>query len=255
MFPVQISRKLEATFFSTSLLSVFLLGFWRFGFKENFDSLLLSESGVSSENVLEDLQTIVLVVAFMTSVFIAIRLKQARWRLYFIVVSGVLLFVTLEELAFGQHALGLEAPDIIQRVNAQNDITLHNLTVIQDSYVFFGGRFNLLFVLPVVLSLVLSFAWLLTKSQRFARFWPTLPGFASVPLFVFCFLIHVIYALAQSRFNFLFADSQVSNSDWAIRVIDWELGELALYLGLLVWLLTVAMSVKAVSSGVETTRH
>lgn len=246
MLPNQISRRIELWALATSFLLVILMSLWRFGFGDNFDSVLLSDSGVSSENVLEDLQTIVLIMALVTSIYIVSRAQRSAWRRYFLVVSVGLLLVTLDELAFGQHALDLEAPDFVKNVNAQNDITLHNLEWIQDSYVFFGGRYNLLFVIPVLLSLLLSLTWLVTKSQRFGRYWPAVPGLAPIPLFLFCFMIHVIFALSQSRLDFLLGNSQAENSVWAIRVIDWELGELSLYLGLLIWLITVASSIKRI---------
>lgn len=136
LFPGKISQKVQWWSFLASLLLVAALSLWRFGFPTNFDALLLHASAVFSESVLEDLQTIVLVAALLTSVVVAAKVRQTAWRWYFAVVSGVLLFVTLEELAFGQHALDLEASDFIKDVNAQNDITLHNLNWIQNSYVF-----------------------------------------------------------------------------------------------------------------------
>lgn len=105
------------------------------------------------------------------------------------------------------------------------------------------------------MSLILSLTWLVTRHERFVRYWPAVPGLASVPLFLFCFLIHVLFALAQSRFGFLFGSSQVDGSVWAIRVIDWELGELGLYLGLLVCLVTVARSIKSTDRKQATSAH
>ena len=105
---------------------------------------LLGEGGI-----LEYLQALILFTSAWISWLIS---KDLRRRLFmrlhsvvYAIISFVMLFVGLEEIAWGQILFGWKTPENIAAVNAQNQTTLHNLD-------FFQNYLDLnLFVVSVVL--------------------------------------------------------------------------------------------------------
>ena len=105
---------------------------------------LLGEGGI-----LEYLQALILFTSAWISWLIS---KDLRKRLFmrlhsvvYAIISFVMLFVGLEEIAWGQILFGWKTPENIAAVNAQNQTTLHNLD-------FFQNYLDLnLFVVSVVL--------------------------------------------------------------------------------------------------------
>jgi hypothetical protein len=70
-------------------------------------------------------------VAFLaSSVFFVVAYFKVR-RLIFIVLAFAFFVGAGEELAWGQHLLNAEPPNAIKAVNAQDELTLHNLNVLQ----------------------------------------------------------------------------------------------------------------------------
>ena len=66
--------------------------------------------------------------------------SRARWRRIAYGCLTVLLFVACgEELSWGQHWLGFETPEAIKELNAQDEVNLHNLWLV-DSYDADGGK-------------------------------------------------------------------------------------------------------------------
>ena len=66
--------------------------------------------------------------------------SRARWRRIAYALLALLLFVACgEELSWGQHWLGFETPDAIKQINAQDEVNLHNLWLL-DSYDQDGGK-------------------------------------------------------------------------------------------------------------------
>ncbi|MEC7738276.1 MAG: pectate lyase, partial [Cyanobacteriota bacterium] len=92
---------------------------------------LLGEGGI-----LEYLQALILFASTWISWLIS---KDLRKRLFmrlhsvvYAIISFVMLFVGLEEIAWGQILFGWKTPENIAAVNAQNQTTLHNLEFFQN---------------------------------------------------------------------------------------------------------------------------
>jgi len=88
--------------------------------------------GWSRENGLIELVTAgLLLLGGVCGVGLSLKMRQAgltglTWG-FVLVFSAGLLLVGMEELAWGQTLLGFETPEAIERVNQQQQMTLHNL--------------------------------------------------------------------------------------------------------------------------------
>lgn len=60
-----------------------------------------------------------------------------------VVLAVAFVFAAGEELSWGQHLLGFGSPEFVKDLNAQDEVTLHNLTVFQESPVL---SFEILFL-------------------------------------------------------------------------------------------------------------
>ena len=60
--------------------------------------------------------------------------KQKIFFILFLILSIGLFFVAGEEISWGQRLFGIETPESIKEINAQNEITLHNLNIFQHKY-------------------------------------------------------------------------------------------------------------------------
>ena len=122
---------------------------------------LLGEGGI-----LEYLQALILFASAWMSWLISKDLrKRLSMRLpsvIYAIISLIMLFVGLEEIAWGQILFGWKTPENISAVNAQNQTTLHNLDFFQNHL-----DLNLFLVSVVLLVLVLwrpSIRWIRTTS-------------------------------------------------------------------------------------------
>ena len=122
---------------------------------------LLGEGGI-----LEYLQALILFTSAWMSWLISKDLrKRLSMRLpsvVYAIISLIMLFVGLEEVAWGQILFGWKTPENIAAVNAQNQTTLHNLEFFQNHL-----DLNLFLVSVVLLVLVLwrpSIRWIRTTS-------------------------------------------------------------------------------------------
>jgi len=119
---------------------------------------LLGEGGI-----LEYLQALILFTSAWVSWLISKDLRKRlskRWHsVIYAIISFAMLFIGLEEIAWGQILFGWKTPENIAAVNAQNQTTLHNLELFQ-KYL----DLNLFLVSAIALILVL---W--RPSLRFLR--------------------------------------------------------------------------------------
>lgn len=77
------------------------------------------------------------VVASVAGGVMAIRLFRARRRAVALLWTGLalgLLLVAGEEIAWGQRILGLETPEVLERVNRQGEITVHNISTLRATF-------------------------------------------------------------------------------------------------------------------------
>ena len=124
---------------------------------------LLGEGGI-----LEYLQALILFTSAWVSWLISKDLWKRLGMRYHGVIYGVIafgmLFVGLEEIAWGQVLFGWKTPENIAAVNAQNQTTLHNLEFFQNYL-----DLNLFLVSLVLLVLVLwrpSIRWIRTTKLK-----------------------------------------------------------------------------------------
>lgn len=108
---------------------------------------------IREDNLLENLQ--VIFYGFSSIIFFAISLRYFKsdklFFIYFLILGIGLLFITGEEISWGQRILGINSPEIVQANNAQGETTIHNINGLQ----------NLQPYIYLIFSGFLSFAWIL----------------------------------------------------------------------------------------------
>jgi len=121
---------------------------------------LLGEGGI-----LEYLQALILFtsawISWLISKDLRKRLSMRLHSVVYAIISFVMLFVGLEEIAWGQILFGWKTPENIAAVNAQNQTTLHNLEFFQNYL-----DLNLFLISVMLLVLVLwrpSLRWKRTR--------------------------------------------------------------------------------------------
>lgn len=64
---------------------------------------------------------------------IKLNFKDPAWlkRISFLGFASLFLFAALEEISWGQRIFGIETPNLIQDVNVQRELTIHNLNIFQ----------------------------------------------------------------------------------------------------------------------------
>ncbi len=61
---------------------------------------------------------------------------------FYLLFSTGLLFTAMEEIAWGQRFLGFETPSVFRQINAQNELTIHNIYALQGHSEFFRLAFG-----------------------------------------------------------------------------------------------------------------
>ncbi len=68
----------------------------------------------------------------MTISWLLFSRNQPTWHIFFyIVFSLVMLFIAMEEIAWGQHFFSFETPELMRHYNAQGEFTFHNIGALQ----------------------------------------------------------------------------------------------------------------------------
>jgi hypothetical protein len=133
--------------------------------------------------------------------------RASRGRYWYLLLALAGFFVGMEEISWGQRILGLETPEVLARINLQNETTLHNIDWLNPNTV---TTYRTLGVLCILLGFLVPLA--AARTTRIAclvkRLGVPLPNLYLSPLF-----------LATGYFL-----------GWATLVDAWELGEL--FLGL-----------------------
>jgi len=176
---------------------------------------LLGEGGI-----LEYLQALILFtsawVSWLISKDLRKRLSKRLHSLIYAIISFAMLFIGLEEIAWGQILFGWKTPENIAAVNAQNQTTLHNLELFQKHL-----DLNLFLVSAIALILVL---W--RPSIRFLR--PGTIGGETTPLKTF-FIPRYFWALFLCAAFLSYFVATESGANFVIN-IDQEWSEFLLYL-------------------------
>ena len=135
------------------ILALFIMGSVAL-FKLSVQDILRYKRLLGEGGILEYLQALIL----FTSAWVSWLISRDLWKRLFMRLHGViygiialgLLFVGLEELAWGQVLFGWRTPENIASLNAQNQTTIHNLEFFQDYL-----DINLFLVSVLILVLVL----------------------------------------------------------------------------------------------------
>ena len=101
------------------------------------------------ENIQFLLFTLGVILSLRMAWFTRAQMERPIVWSFYLFVSLVLLFVGMEEIAWGQQLLDFKTPELIRAFNAQNEFTLHNIEILQDrtdilNLIFgFAGLFGL----------------------------------------------------------------------------------------------------------------
>lgn len=191
---------------------------------------------VEEDSILEYGQFLLLLLsawfAFKTS-------KQANKKLekwMFLLLSIGLLFVSFEEISWGQRIIGFSTPEKIEQVNVQNEFNIHNLfgyDINQFMYMIVGiyGLFSRLFIdncLP-------------TQSKRLRIFTPPTDLW---PYFLIVFLVY--YDRSFTNLNY---DTVVENTFRKYAIWQWlEVAEMYLAIAFLSYTVTTTKELTKVST-------
>ena len=112
-----------------------------------------------------------------------LRTHPTRWRYALTVTWAVVCFVIAgEEISWGQRILDLDTPEAWGAINEQNELTLHNLTVIDQT---FGGQHRLQSLMMFVIGLGMPlFARLQVGARLLRSFALPVPPLRYISLFV-----------------------------------------------------------------------
>lgn len=90
---------------------------------------------IQEDSALEDIQAATYFMAFLLSTRLTTRFAKSGTVPLLTVLYGILsvglLFITFEELSWGQRLLGIPTPDWFMARNAQHELSIHNLFVVQ----------------------------------------------------------------------------------------------------------------------------
>lgn len=128
----------------------------------------------------------------------ATRTKRHDQFVLFLLMALAMIFVTGEEISWGQRIFGWETPADLAEINKQNETTLHNI----------GEVLSVVNIGMMVVGAVGSVAYLLNKRLRLERYWQELnyflvpPFFLAAPMFiVFAYKFVRLVFLPESTFT------------------------------------------------------
>jgi len=105
---------------------------------------------INMENgIIENLSVLFLIIAFLFSVTLLLKLRGQRARFVMHGIMAVLFFLMAgEEMSWGQNLFDLAEPAILNGINVQGEINLHNMFGYFADHFFIAGIFIYGFVLP-----------------------------------------------------------------------------------------------------------
>ncbi len=147
---------------------------------------------IQEDSAIEYAQAFFYFLSSMLSFFVSatfLRNKMALHGILYGVLALGLLFVSIEEISWGQRLFHISNPGYFVQHNAQNEISFHNLYTVQpllhEFYILIGayGAFAWLFVLPFV-------SREKTKCRNIVNF--VVPDWFISSYFFFVFLIYTV---------------------------------------------------------------
>jgi len=172
---------------------------------------------------------------FLTSVLFLYGFIRARkslektWvsvikQLIYLGLALLFFFGAGEEISWGQRILGFETPETLAQVNKQDELNLHNLSVLENSEFFTADRlFDAFWFLFVVLTP--AAAWLLPAFRRFAQKFVPIVYWGMGLLFLYNYFwakaAKIIYrtAYAYDRISLVQAIQEIKESNYAVIFI------------------------------------
>jgi hypothetical protein len=137
---------------------------------------------IKEDGVFEYLQA----VSYLSAAFFAMALT-VRFRsighnkvcLFYLLLTVGLLFVSFEEISWGQRILGIKTPELLKLHNTQRELTLHNIEFVQN---------NILHQAYIIVGLCAGLSWLVIPDSLLTR-WDGLlsyliPGWTTTLYFV-----------------------------------------------------------------------
>lgn len=169
------------------------------------------------DTVFENIQMFILLLGFVINTCFAISFKKERNTRLFLLFSFFafsLLFVSGEEVSWGQRIFNVEPTEKIMEINRQAEYTLHNLEFIHDSIL-------MLYVVICVFSLTAH--WLSKTNRILKRFTPYTPSPLLTGYFLCAFSIYFGQMIGKTSLP------------WA------EAAEMFFYSGIVLWFLQLAI--------------
>jgi hypothetical protein len=178
---------------------------------------------VREDGILETLQFIFYFLAgwilFMTVLYMMSKPKQWMLKSSLFLLSGILLFISFEEISWGERILGYQNPDFFTVYNVQQEVSLHNLVYIQPLvhliYIVVGVSFGL--VVPF-LSKISQFK----KYRQFLFGWDLSMYFLPLSIVYILLLISVPASLyGFNAYGLIWRDQEVVETLLAMGLFVW----------------------------------
>lgn len=187
---------------------------------------------VQEDSTIEYIQAAAFFVASIFSLIISIRfLKKKRFLrgILYLILFSALVFISLEEISWGQRIFNIELPTYFEKHNFQKEISIHNLLLVPHVHHTY-----------ILLGLFGTFAWMFIphrtrmKYDHIVRF--LVPDWYLSSYFFFVFIIYSYFEyLGRFAVNVLRIHFLNRNVFFMFR--DQEPAELLLSLGLLLFVI------------------
>ena len=153
---------------------------------------------IREDGILEYLQFILYFISFLYSLKIFLYyLKQSKRKihaLFFFFLTFGLLFIAGEEISWGQRIFQIETPSKLAAINAQGEITLHNIKYFQKNYL------HLVYIGIAVYGLLSNFI----LKKFFSKIYQKYQQLTFPCYLFFCFFVLFIYYVLFDYFQFLY---------------------------------------------------
>lgn len=140
---------------------------------------------------IEDLSAILFGLSSLCFIIFACRshsLKGKSVSAYFMVACwALLMFVFMgEEISWGQRIFNITSPEILEDINVQNEINLHNMKFMDE---YFGGKYRYLSIMMITTGLLLPLFALSNLGKRIIQrfYFPVAPLYYA-PFFIGAYL-------------------------------------------------------------------
>lgn len=188
---------------------------------------------IREDSVLENLQIILLLVCSILSILISKKyFKNKKYFLGFLYVVVFIFFVfwSFEEISWGQRIFEIETPKFMVDYNIQNEITIHNLRLLQGTY----NYIHLAYLILSSLGLLSSFIFFKKRENPTLQF--LYPDWHLSIYFLPCFTFYFYWEFLREPLG-MEKDILFFKEDYFFTARDQEPAELFLIMGILLLLI------------------